>query len=439
MTAVLSPQALAPIMQSEGNDTASPHPRTRRQNNKQNRQNQQNHEVFSDSNLPSSGTPKSRKTPRNNQHADRSASAAIPQRNLNSAQNQKGRPASMAVANGNLATPSKASYAGAAFNASPAPSSLPVPKFFSKSVPQSNASSGLQARVEREGDRSDSNDGGPRSSLSPSVPRSQVKSPLDMFFDADRQEKARTGSAGANQPSHSSSQSRSETPSKPRDMFMLELDGTSSPAGSQTATPPSIRPSSSSRPHSSIERSRTAPENVPTLQQQSEESRRAQQTQSLKSFLNLTASELPSQSPFLSTPQNSGFATPSHTPQQDPNLLYGNRNLSPMFQAARSPPAQPSPHHQGFQPISPQQNFSNYSNVYGSPSRPPQGPPFQNQNMYQPQFHGPPQGPPQGIGLPNHQGNMPNGTSPVPGQHQTGPNDDVRAMEEKMRRMLKMG
>ncbi|PNS17589.1 hypothetical protein CAC42_8132 [Sphaceloma murrayae] len=417
-------------MQSEGNEAASPHPRTRRQNNRQHHQNNRGQEVFSDSNMPTNATPKSRKAPRNNTPGERSASAAIPQSKAPNTSNQhKARPVSIAAANGKLAvTPSKASYAGAAFNASPAPSSLPVPKFFSKSVPPATANSGLQARVEREGDKSDSNDCHSGSSLSPSVARSHMKSPLDMFFNADRQEKARTGSAGATQTGNAFSQCRSETPSKPRDMFMLELDGTSSPAGSNAATPPLTRPTPST------ERARTAPNNVPTLQN-SEDTRRAQQTQSLKSFLNLTAAESPSNSPFLSTPQNQHTATPSQTPQQDPNLLYGNRNLSPLFHAARSPGAQPSPPHHSFNAASPQPSVSNYGNMYGnhfgSPSRPVHGSPHQqNHHMYQPQFQ---------AGLGGQQQHSSNGTPYGHPATNAGPSEDVRAMEEKMRRMLKMG
>ncbi|KAF4548017.1 Hypothetical protein D9617_33g038810 [Elsinoe fawcettii] len=433
MTAVLSPQAHISAMQSEGNDIASPHPRARRQNNKQNRQQFQNHEALSDSNIPNASTPKGKKPQRNSQYGDRSASAAVPN-NKQAHGGQKSRPTSVVAANGNLtATPAKASYAGAAFNASPAPSSLPVPKFFSKSVPGSNAASGLQARVDREGDKSDSNEAGPQSSLSPVPQRSAIKSPLDMFFDADRQEKARTGSSGGHQQGHSSSQSRSETPNKSRDMFMLELDGTSSPSASQRGTP------SSTRPQASIERSRTAPDNVPTLQS-SEETRRAQQTQSLKSFLNLTAAESPNNSPFLTTPQNNNFASPSQTPQQDPDLLYGNRNLSPMFQAARSPGNYQSPQNSPFQHMSPHTNHNNYANVYSnnfmSPSRSPNPAPVQNYNTHQPNFGNP--GPTQQshAGPPSWQPNASNG---LPPQEKSANNDDVRAMEDKMRRMLKMG
>ncbi|KAG8622980.1 hypothetical protein KVT40_007956 [Elsinoe batatas] len=438
MTAVLAPQPHIPNMQSEGNDIASPHPRTRRQNNKQNRQQFQNHEALSDSNVPNAGTPKGRKPQRNSQYVDRTASAAIPNnKQAHKSQQSKSRPVSVAAPNGNLtATPAKASYAGAAFNASPAPSSLPVPKFFSKSVPGSHAASGLQARVEREGDKSDSYESVPQSTLSPGPTRSSVKSPLDMFFDADRQEKARTGSGSTSRPGHSSSQSRSETPTKPRDMFMLELDGTSSPAASQSGTP------SSARPQPSIERSRTAPDNVPTLQQ-SEDARRAQQTQSLKSFLNLTAAESPNNSPFLTTPQNNTFASPAHTPQQDPSLLYGNRNLSPLFQAARSPPAQSSPQYQRFNQASPHPNNNNYANVYSSnqylsPAKSPNPTPVHNYNMYQPDFTGsrPSQSPHAGPQI--WQQPPMNGLAPQASPQQGG-KDSVREMEDKMRRMLKMG
>ncbi|KAI9786920.1 MAG: hypothetical protein M1839_005151 [Geoglossum umbratile] len=86
-------------------------------------------------------------------------------------------------------TPSKTAYAGPTFHASPAPSALPLPSFFSKSLPHSGNS--LQAMLEREGsDKSE--DSSSRGSPAPPAQRQIIEeSPLDIFFRADKEEKAR--------------------------------------------------------------------------------------------------------------------------------------------------------------------------------------------------------------------------------------------------------
>ncbi|RDL35166.1 uncharacterized protein BP5553_07097 [Venustampulla echinocandica] len=93
-------------------------------------------------------------------------------------------------------TPSNAVYAGATFHASPAPSALPIPSFYSKSVPESPGIKALKAA--KEADLAQ-----PRSSRTPpAAPSSgrrfqREESPLDLFFKADREEKARAQSAGS--------------------------------------------------------------------------------------------------------------------------------------------------------------------------------------------------------------------------------------------------
>lgn len=90
-------------------------------------------------------------------------------------------------------TPSRA-YAGPTFHASPAASALPMPTFFSKSVPEQKKSSGLKAMMEREGNEESSD----QSDESPTLRKTQLdathavreKSPLDIFFHTDRKKKA---------------------------------------------------------------------------------------------------------------------------------------------------------------------------------------------------------------------------------------------------------
>lgn len=94
-----------------------------------------------------------------------------------------------------LNTPS--AYAGAAFHASPAPSALPIPSFYSKSVPDSPGLRGPQAPKDSPFLR--------QVSTPPQVEAStkrfqREESPLlDMLFNADRADKARARSATSEQ------------------------------------------------------------------------------------------------------------------------------------------------------------------------------------------------------------------------------------------------
>ncbi|KAK6541739.1 hypothetical protein TWF694_007529 [Orbilia ellipsospora] len=90
-------------------------------------------------------------------------------------------------------TPNKLAYAGACFHdASPAPNALPLPKFFSKSVPTTSDKPSLSkmlAEAEAEPNNFDLKSvTGARSSSPPPMP---PKTPLDIFFKADKEEKAR--------------------------------------------------------------------------------------------------------------------------------------------------------------------------------------------------------------------------------------------------------
>jgi hypothetical protein len=172
-----------------------------------------------------------------------------------------------------ISTPAAAAYAGPTFHASPAPSALPIPSFYSKSVPDSPGIKGMKAVKEP------SSAG---SSTPPSVPVSHLQfqreeSPLDIFFKADREEKARARSASSSQtaavpsgpfqpppestrasqtPPASTNQSRLRHTSKmsASGIFAMELDGSPSPGspyGPAFSTPYSerINAARSSEPH----------------------------------------------------------------------------------------------------------------------------------------------------------------------------------------------
>lgn len=161
-----------------------------------------------------------------------------------------------------ISTPSTAVYAGATFHASPAPSALPIPSFYSKSVPDSPGLKGLNAVKDTPSKPSKS----PTPLPEPSTSQfSREESPLDFFFKADREEKARARSASstkatgaaagpfqpptsrnAQTPPAAGSQIRArQTPkSSAGGMFAMELDGPQSPGapfGPAFSTPYSER------------------------------------------------------------------------------------------------------------------------------------------------------------------------------------------------------
>lgn len=145
-------------------------------------------------------------------------------------------------------TPSKA-YAGPTFHASPAASSLPMPKFFSKSVPSVDKASSLKNMMESEvPDSASETEEGPFIDHTKLDLGRQARegSPLDIFFQADRKAKASVRSSGTPNalevpspfdslrpqpsPSHGSSRhhSRHPTDSSIGGVFDLEMGGPAS-------------------------------------------------------------------------------------------------------------------------------------------------------------------------------------------------------------------
>lgn len=157
-----------------------------------------------------------------------------------------------------MSTPTAvAAYAGPTFHASPAPSALPIPSFYSKSVPESP--SVMTSRIDN--DNSSGNNSPTPPVAKPLITESQrQESPLDFFFNADREERARARSAnstaatGPFRPPADSPKNGVVTPgtngqdrSRPSyqtstsgssGMFAMELDGNSGkPFGPAFSTP----------------------------------------------------------------------------------------------------------------------------------------------------------------------------------------------------------
>ena len=392
--------------------------------------------------------------------------------------NQRARPASMG---GPMmpGTPAKErAYAQSTFQASPAASALPVPKFFgSKSVPNVNVPSSLQARMDGEKTPEEPQGSSPESDVvSPAKQaHNSSQTPLDMFFMADKAEKERNNSPANMSPDLAV---RPPPASEPKNPFQInrpspfargvhEADG---PMISPRTVPDSLRPSHPSRAHSS-------PGNSVHQNGNNEVS-----TQALKDLLfininkpNSTPPRSHQRAPSNSTGVDSCFETPSpvqraaagpttptpgkHT-QDQYSLHYGNRNLSPMFQAARNEtPPRPSNlrqqlNHSGQQngfPQFPQYNQQQPFNNHSDPNT------FSRSYLDSQIRSSLPAQPPSGL-ISNGNGNnatssaslsgasssdysAPQHSMPVPGASGSPRNSgtrDMKGMEDDLRRMLNL-
>lgn len=249
------------------------------------------------------------------------------------------------------ATPAKpqGAYAGPTFHASPAPSALPIPKFLSRSVP---AKSRARPPTPPEESSDSSSSPAPSPSRAPiAVPPRHQDSPLDMLFKADRAERARNAncsptSSFSSPPDQISSNerlhhSKQNSYSSMNAVFPIELDAGS--MDSQTS-PPGASPAN----HRSV----TAPSKIPQVEtfakpttdtavQDLLERLSFSQKNPTASTPPRTADRIPSEpssrmhtpSPFRSA---SGPTTPVQAPQENSDFFYGNRNLSPLFKAAKT-------------------------------------------------------------------------------------------------------
>lgn len=263
---------------------------------------------------------------------------------------------------------SQAAYAGPTFHASPAPSELPMPKFFSKSVPGTTYQSSLQSRLDSESD-STSSPLSPPAVINAEAPGHE-ESPLDIFFKADREEKAKrsgglftpntneqlnhstsnieTSGKDSSGSEHRLHHSRHNSHGSGKGLFTMELDGngvgphvpaTTSPITNRSVTGFSQTPQTSgaighemdaralkdllfsfTQPGSQLSTPLSRPGRIP-----SEPSSRLQ-------------SPSPFYQPKSATRSASGPTTPAPQSNTAPNpsLYYGNRNLSPLFKAAKS-------------------------------------------------------------------------------------------------------
>jgi hypothetical protein len=258
-------------------------------------------------------------------------------------------------------TPAKnqGAYAGPTFHASPAPSALPIPKFLSRSVP---AKSRMDPPTPPPEDSSDSNGSPSPLAASPSrasipVPSRNHDSPLDLLFKADRAERAKhiNGSPASNNffsPTHSARPHhyKQDSYGSLNAPFPIELDGESKI--SQMSPPPVASPM--------VVRSVTDPNKVPQLRDSHQSPPNNNDVmQDLLSRLSMSQKKVTAATPprvdaqISSNPQPpngspspfhdgrsavrsaSGPTTPVPAAQEPSDFFYGNRNLSPLFKAAK--------------------------------------------------------------------------------------------------------
>lgn len=186
--------------------------------------------------------------------------------------------------------PSKA-YAGPTFHASPAASSLPMPKFYSKSVPNVDKTKSLKTMMEQDApDSSSGSEGSPALEHAEITtnPRARGESPLDIFFRADREAKSRTSSvpnavyAPSGEGNRLSSRSATQASDPPHSrnasvggMFAMEMDGGS----------PDLSSGLSLHAKSPTMTSDLAASESPGLTDEEREQRRKAQTIALKKLL----------------------------------------------------------------------------------------------------------------------------------------------------------
>ncbi len=225
------------------------------------------------------------------------------------------------------ATPLKQAYAGSTFHSSPAASSLPMPSFYSKSLPTVTASPSLTSTAQLDGEGHTDSD--PDTLILvhsvDSSSNAREPSPLDFMFEAARRarESPKPQSpdfrAGRLSPFDDIPRNRSRTPGETssESVFPFELDsngGRSLPIGPSFATPYKERMEALRSPKA---QSITSPQNM-------DEQERKEKSEALKRLL-INASPL--RSPHKSD-MNSYFPDRAAEPQSASPKLQRNRHQS---------------------------------------------------------------------------------------------------------------
>ncbi|KAI1622876.1 hypothetical protein EDD37DRAFT_682303 [Exophiala viscosa] len=272
------------------------------------------------------------------------------------------------------ATPVKqAAYAGATFQQSPAPSALPIPSFYSKSLP---ATGSLPSQLGNDAPTITQDSPIKVADNSPSKPEA---TPLDFLFAAARQARvAPTGDSPAARSGNlsvptGSPASRSPAPREGEPMFPFELDGASAPGedGGSFATPYKDR-------MDALKSTRSTSLGGKTM----DEHERKAKTDALKKLLMKSNSQgnehRNNSAPDANNPFNARapYQQPTSLPSAPPNIRQ-NSGSNSMYTQEYTRYGQPQNfHQQGYQyqqgpmhtPKRP--NSSSLRNVYGPQSEP---------------------------------------------------------------------
>ena len=258
------------------------------------------------------------------------------------------------------ATPLKQAYAGPTFHASPAASTLPMPSFYSKSLPTVSASPGLNptTHLDGEGNRDSEIETSPQVPSGDCTSKRQEPSPLDFMFEAARKarDSPKTQSPdhrpGRLSPFDDFSRTPSRTPGEAsaESVFPFELDGN----GGRSM---SIGPSFATPYKERLEALRSPKTSTPT--QDLDDKERKEKSEALKRLL-INASQLRSpQKPEMNsyfperaldsqsaTPNSqryrhhSGPSTPQPGTQHAPVPRHYFQNPPPAAAQERDPPFQ---------------------------------------------------------------------------------------------------
>ncbi|KXT04894.1 hypothetical protein AC578_3440 [Pseudocercospora eumusae] len=362
-----------------------------------------------------------------------------------------------------LATPARErAYAGPTFQASPDASALPMPKF-SKSMPNGGRPSSLSSKLAGEKTPEAEQSSPEADIVKPTAPLDEGhKSPLDLFFQADKaeKEKARASSQSSLSPEFARTMPRNPFQQSGRSIFLSELDGDNGMPSPRTVPPNNHRP-----PYA--ERAISSP-GIPTRHQEFDQERR-DSTKALKDMLFQTANGSNTNTPqnqsrthsgqhtpdgIFGSPSpglgfNSGPTTPRQPSEQQQqnhySLHYGNRNLSPLFKAARND-SSPRPISGLRQEVasdtssnadsavavadanSPNTFARNYLNQTARTAGPAELPPFAYNNNHPASLNDPAM----------QDGAAEQNADPNNNNPRTGGSRDIRSMEDDLRRMLKL-
>ncbi|KAI4138129.1 MAG: hypothetical protein L6R39_006948, partial [Caloplaca ligustica] len=296
------------------------------------------------SNTSAGESGKRKQTPRKKQGSLPNGSSPMPKLNNTPRSIQR----TISLTPGKKSTTPSQAYAGPTFHASPAASSLPIPRFFSKSVPELNKGPSLQESMEKETteESSEQSEGSPTPAFRQRIGEEQVReeSPLDIFFKADREQKERlrqeslgaqnnpSGRAGFGRPRH---HSRNSTNGSMGAVFPLELEDKEPVQGSHEK--------SYSEPSTGavdVDRPKSCSPSVGTMETPQQAEQRKAKTIALKKLL---LSSVPPSADDM--PESRQSTRSSSTPDHGPSPHKPKRSTSPQIykQLAAQSAGQKSP------------------------------------------------------------------------------------------------